>query len=113
MPSAGCTPVKSAQIGSETRQPAGLFRSIVRHPVAATASRVCAGPKATPDKAAWEDVRWTSVEHGEADTGTGDVFAPWRPQRVKVDGAAEHPAALVESAAMASVLPPLPTYVPR
>jgi hypothetical protein len=41
------------------------------------------------------------------------IYAAWRPQRIAFEGAADHPAALVESAAMASVLPPLPAYVPR
>ena len=40
------------------------------------------------------------------------IFEPYVPQRLVVPGAMEHPTPLVESAAMASVLPPVPTYRP-
>ena len=43
---------------------------------------------------------------------TDSVFEPYRPQRLHVDGAQPHPTPLVQSAAMASVLPPIPTYAP-
>ncbi|WP_292962808.1 strawberry notch-like NTP hydrolase domain-containing protein [Novosphingobium sp. UBA1939] len=61
----------------------------------------------------WVDVQWKPVAAHGPDVATTDVYAAWRPQRIAFEGAADHPAALVESAAMASVLPPLPAYVPR
>ena len=61
------------------------------------------------------------VEGGDADagatehpsTGAGAVYEPWRPRTVRVAGAAEHPTPLVQSAAMAAVAPPAPSYRPR
>lgn len=40
------------------------------------------------------------------------IFAPWRLSRIDIAGAAEHPDPLVETLAMASVLPPAPDYRP-
>ena len=61
------------------------------------------------------------VEGGDADagatehpsTGAGAVYEPWRPRTVRIAGAAEHPTPLVQSAAMAAVAPPAPSYRPR
>ena len=44
---------------------------------------------------------------------TDDVYEPYTPQRVSIPGAQEHPSKLVQSAAMASVLPPKADYAPR
>ncbi|WP_299628568.1 strawberry notch family protein [uncultured Tateyamaria sp.] len=38
-----------------------------------------------------------------------DIYARYRPQRIEIAGAQEHPTPLVESIAMASVAPPLPS----
>lgn len=43
---------------------------------------------------------------------TDSVFESYQPQRLQVPGAKAHPGPLVQSAAMASVLPPAPTYTP-
>jgi hypothetical protein len=43
----------------------------------------------------------------------GTVFAAYRVQKALVRGSSPHPANVVESAAMASVEPPDPTYTPR
>jgi hypothetical protein len=43
---------------------------------------------------------------------TDAVFEPYRPQRLLIDGARPHPTPLVQSSAMASVLPPEPTFAP-
>lgn len=40
-------------------------------------------------------------------------YEPYKPQRLDVPGAHPHPGKLVESAAMAVVLPPVPTYAPH
>ena len=40
------------------------------------------------------------------------IYAPWRLARIDIPNAAEHPDELVESLAMASVLPPAPSYRP-
>jgi len=44
---------------------------------------------------------------------TESVFEQYRPQRLEVNGAKQHPGKLVQSAAMASVEPPTPTYTPN
>lgn len=56
-----------------------------------------------------------SVEAGTTAAGelTDSVFEGYQPQRLQVPGAKPHPGALVQSAAMASVLPPAPTYTPN
>jgi hypothetical protein len=41
------------------------------------------------------------------------VYVAYRPQRLVFDDAADHPTQLVESAAMASVALPAPSYVPQ
>ena len=43
----------------------------------------------------------------------GSIYAKYRPQKVKIPGAKPHPGDLVQSAAMAAVEPPAPTYVPN
>lgn len=59
------------------------------------------------------DVAYSILPEPPSPTEASGVYSPWRPQRICVPGAAEHPAALVESAAMASVVGPAPSYVPR
>jgi hypothetical protein len=50
----------------------------------------------------------------EADAGSGDgVYVPYRADSVLVEGAQPHPSPLVQSAAMASVRLPKPSYLPR
>ena len=40
------------------------------------------------------------------------IYVPWRLSRIEISGAKPHPDQLVESVAMASVLPPAPSYHP-
>ncbi|WP_294131739.1 strawberry notch family protein [Sphingobium sp.] len=40
------------------------------------------------------------------------IYVPWRLARIAIEGAKAHPDQLVESVAMASVLPPVPNYRP-
>lgn len=44
---------------------------------------------------------------------TDSVYESYTPQKLKIPGAKPHPAKLVQSAAMASVQPPNPTYTPK
>ena len=53
-------------------------------------------------------VRDQPLAAGEA----AGIFVPWRLSRIEIPGAAGHPENLVETLAMASVLPPVPTYRP-
>ena len=57
------------------------------------------------------DADAVATEHPS--TGAGAVYEPWRPRTVRVAGAAVHPTPLVQSAAMAAVAPPAPSYRPR
>ncbi len=43
---------------------------------------------------------------------TESVYEPYKPQRVSIKGARAHPGALVQSAAMASIMPPVTDYRP-
>jgi predicted RNA methylase len=57
------------------------------------------------------------VEHADpgsqtASELTDSLYEPYTPQRVRIKGAVKHPGPLVESAAMASVSSPVPTYRP-
>jgi hypothetical protein len=54
------------------------------------------------------DLRATPLPMGEP----VGIFAPWRLARIDIPNVAAHPDALVESLAMASVLPPAPAYQP-
>ncbi|MCV2891419.1 strawberry notch-like NTP hydrolase domain-containing protein, partial [Ruegeria aquimaris] len=51
---------------------------------------------------------WSEPEGALQDT----VYEAYDLQAIRIDGAAEHPTALVQSAAMASVPPPVPSYRP-
>jgi P-loop containing NTP hydrolase pore-1/C-terminal domain on Strawberry notch homologue len=57
-----------------------------------------------------------SVERQEAPKATeamsASVYEPYHPQKLKIPGAKAHPGKLVQSAAMATVEPPDPTYTP-
>ena len=47
------------------------------------------------------------------DTALSDaLYQPYSPQRIRIPGAASHPTPLVQSAALASVSPPQPSYRP-
>lgn len=65
-----------------------------------------------PDKPLDNDTVTTkeAVTDPENTELTESVYEPYKPQRINVPGAHEHPGPLVQSAAMASVLPPMPKY---
>ena len=52
---------------------------------------------------------FTSLETPRDNTPISDIYARYRPQRIEIAGAQEHPTPLVESIAMASVAPPMPS----
>ncbi len=49
---------------------------------------------------------FTSFQTPRDNTPVSDIYARYRPQRIEIAGAQEHPTPLVESIAMASVAPP-------
>lgn len=54
-----------------------------------------------------------STEETKAGELTDSVFENYQPRWLRINGAQPHPGPLVESAAMASVPPPKPTYTPN
>ncbi|KRS10471.1 strawberry notch-like NTP hydrolase domain-containing protein, partial [Roseovarius indicus] len=52
---------------------------------------------------------FTSLVIPRDNTPISDIYARYRPQRIEIAGAQEHPTPLVESIAMASVAPPMPS----
>ena len=55
---------------------------------------------------------YTAIEQGETATFTAEIFSPYALRRIAIPGAQPHPTALVESTALAGVLPPVPSYTP-
>ena len=51
---------------------------------------------------------FTTLETPRENTPISEIYARYRPQRIDIAGAQEHPTPLVESIAMASVAPPVP-----
>ncbi len=54
-----------------------------------------------------------STDRTSADAPTAGPYEPWRPGSFRIPGAAPHPSPLVQSAAMAAVSHPIPSYRPR
>ncbi|MEO1455834.1 MAG: strawberry notch family protein, partial [Pseudomonadota bacterium] len=79
--------------------PAAVTRK--RPTVAATASK--------PQANAVVPLTFTSLEAARDNTPVSDIYARYRPQRIEIAGTQEHPTPLVESIAMASVAPPVPS----
>ncbi|RWH49390.1 MAG: methylase, partial [Mesorhizobium sp.] len=59
---------------------------------------------------AYEAVDWKVAEGGHI---TDAIYEDYRLQAIRIPGAQAHPTQLVQSAAMASVAPPKPSYRPR
>lgn len=61
------------------------------------------------------DATGVTVQAAQAKSAelTDSVFEGYQPQRLQVPGSHPHPGPLVQSAAMASVVPPAPTYTPN
>jgi predicted RNA methylase len=84
----------------------------VRPTVPSSAPRKTAAAPVAASKPRANAVRplsFTSFEAPRDNTPVSDIYARYRPQRIKIAGAQEHPTPLVESIAMASVAPPMPS----
>lgn len=101
-------------------QPTSSFRGIpgrssglIARPSRSTASAKMDMHVTTPDV---EDLvytpRETAVDLGSARLSDA-IYETFRLQAIDIPGAAPHPTKLVQSAAMASVSPPKPTYLPK
>jgi hypothetical protein len=59
---------------------------------------------------AYEPCQWKAPEGGALSSG---LYEPYAVQSISIEGARPHPTTLVQSAAMASVAPPKPSYRPH
>ena len=77
----------------------------------ATAARPAAAPANDPEgvELAYETVDWTPPEGARLSDA---IYEEYALQSLRIPGAAPHPTKLVQSAAMASVAPPKPSYRP-
>ena len=64
---------------------------------------------AKPKSHAAVPLAFTCLDTPRENTPVSDIYARYRPQRIEIAGAQEHPTPLVESIAMASVAPPAPS----
>ena len=103
--------------------PAGPARDLFGKPVRPPATKGSPGANSAATPATthdWGPVAELAVETGAPDTVTHESatqanagpYEPWRPGVARVPGAIAHPTPLVQSAAMAAVPHPVPTYRP-
>ncbi|MGR3564277.1 MAG: strawberry notch-like NTP hydrolase domain-containing protein, partial [Heliomarina sp.] len=94
-------PVQRAEAIPHARPivPSSAPRKTAAAPVAASKSRANAVVPLT----------FKSLDIPRDNTPISDIYARYRPQRIEIAGAQEHPTPLVESIAMASVAPPMPS----
>lgn len=104
---AGGDAARAAGDGGEPGGRGGRDDGVARGPDAGERPVLPAGGE--PSGVAVEEVE-PAASAGEL---TDAVYEVYQPQRLRVDGAKAHPGELVQSAAMASVLPPKPTYRPK
>lgn len=99
-------PLRSVALPSVKRAaPAGIFRAIKSKP---NNPIIIRSPKANAVRA----VEYRVLDEPAAIGEQQGVYAAYRPSRIVIDKAGEHPTHLVESAAMASIAAPKPKYVP-
>ena len=113
VPPRGLTPRVSGNGSAPALRDAGNSPGRARHSVAALAvvpsqprpNDVAAGVAALD----FDVTDWTPPEGRLGDA----LYEPYAPQSVRIVGARPHPTPLVQSAAMASVAPPKPSYRPH
>ncbi len=102
---AATRPVASVLHANAQHRPASRqsgSSAVRKRPIAATSS-------AKPTRHAAVPLAFTSLDTPRENTPVSDIYARYRPQRIEIAGAREHPTPLVESIAMASVAPPAPS----
>jgi predicted RNA methylase len=89
-------------------------RPTVSRTVRPSVARPSSVPARTPEpeaiELAYEAVDWKPVEGGRI---TDALYEEYRLQSIRISGSQAHPTRLVQSAAMASVAPPKPSYRPH
>jgi predicted RNA methylase len=99
-----------------TAPPSGVSASIAIRTSAARSPRITAAPRISPVVAvdavelAYESIDWAPAEGSRI---TEALYEGYGLQSIRIPGAAAHPTRLVQSAAMASVAPPKPSYQPH
>ena len=97
---AAATASRLAHVHRTLMQPA--HRKALKPAVSTAAAAKTPKHAATP-------LSFTTLKTPGENTPISDIYARYRPQRIDIEGALEHPTPLVESIAMASVAPPVPS----
>ena len=88
--------------------------SLAPKPVAKPASVPFAAAPLSVESSGGEPVIYRRKANVEEPALSSDkLYEPYAVQTIAIEGARPHPTALVQSASMASVAPPMPSYVPR
>ncbi len=91
-----------------------LMRPAIARTVRPSATRpsAMAAPTSAPEafELTYETVAWTPAEGGRI---TDALYEEYTLQSIRIPGSQAHPTKLVQSAAMASVAPPIPSYRPH
>ena len=104
---------QSAPVGPDRLSP---FSGLPARPTRAVVGGSRAAPTATADSADAEELAYTLREvRGNDDTArlSDAIYETFTLQSITIPGAVPHPTKLVQSAAMASVAPPKPSYRPK
>ncbi|QGZ35223.1 strawberry notch family protein [Nitratireductor sp. ac15] len=102
-------PVDASILGQTATTPAPCtVRGFLARAAAAAPARPAAEPEGV--ELDYETVDWTPGEDGRI---TDAIYEEYGLQAIRIPGAQAHPTKLVQSAAMASVAPPRPSYRPR
>jgi hypothetical protein len=99
-------PCVGANAPAAVTRPSPPVRAVMR-PVARPKP---AASDTTATELGYETCKWTPAEGGRL---SETIYEPYALQSIRIPGAAAHPTALVQSAAMASVAPPRPSYRPH
>ncbi|OOY28464.1 methylase [Thioclava sp. L04-15] len=102
-------PVSLPKVASPV--PAAAPKTVRGYLARATASRPAAAPASDPEgvELEYETVDWAPPEGARLSDA---IYEEYALQSLRIPGAAPHPTKLVQSAAMASVAPPKPSYRP-
>ena len=79
---------------------------------AATRTLRPAAPRPSPSRAAVVPLAYAERATPGENIAVSDIYARYLPQRIEIAGAVAHPSPLVESVAMAAVVPPMPKAQP-
>jgi predicted RNA methylase len=101
-------------IAGKVCAPTASSSTVPRTVRAYVAQRASTSPASASDRAgielAYEAVAWTPAESRKI---TDALYEEYALQSIRIPGAQAHPTKLVQSAAMGSVAPPVPTYRPH